>query len=180
MVCLYNHANTHRSIFRSFQEFRVFCRQDTALDCRSIQEIHTPMEYSRRSEGSDAGMVLAAGHHRRTSSSRIPFVTGPRLGDDLPRIKSFTLNCRHTDAELAQYRTLESSLTGRLVERDAAGRKIARYLLSTHRNSNMLSLWTHLPQLNRETDFKATNLKDIFSDPFYYMRWYHNRLGNGR
>ena len=100
---------------------------------------------------------------RRIHASRIPFVTGSRIGDQLPRVDARWLHCPLDFTELEEYKKQETALLQRLVVRKGVTIK-ARFSLRTYRKLSMLAVWVILSKVDDHTNLTVKNLKALMTD----------------
>lgn len=110
---------------------------------------------------------------RRTNSSRIPFTTGPSIGESLPRVKSVLLNCSHSQLEQGIYTAEHEKYTNVLIEK-GSDKKRPKWSLNTHRSLTMLCTALQLPSIDLIHNLKADQTKKILQKYNFFMDWFNN------
>lgn len=112
---------------------------------------------------------------RRTPQSRIPFGSGVRIADSLPRVKASILHCKFNDQERGKYQNLEDDLTGKLII-PGEGKKKPKWSLAIQRKLLLLTTWLDAPELDMRQDLKATNIRKTFEDNNFFLKWFNHHL----
>ena len=108
---------------------------------------------------------------RRTPQSLIPFGTGRKIADSLPRVKASIINCSFNEKEHVWYKEKENKLTGELLV-PGQGKKAAKWSLAVQRKLLLLTTWIQLPWLDENQNLKATNLKKTFEEERFFIKWF--------
>ena len=109
---------------------------------------------------------------RRTYSSQIPFKTGPTIGSRLPKVHAVLINCTYDERERQAYEEQTNILTGALFVPGAVGQRRVKWSLAVHRKLQMLTTYVALPDLDQARNLKAANLKKVFDDGNFFLRWF--------
>lgn len=108
---------------------------------------------------------------RRTPQSRIPFGTGRKIADSLPRVKAAIINCSFNEEERGWYIESEKKLTGQLLV-PGEGTKPAKWSLAVQRKLLLLTTWISLPNLDEIQNLKSTNMKRTFDEERFFLEWF--------
>lgn len=113
----------------------------------------------------------------RTNSSKIPFMTGRTIGDNLPVVQAAYINCSSTPKEKAEYQAKEDKLTGKLIVGGSSSQTASKpeWSLATHRNLSLLTMWLGLPALDAKYNLKATNMKSTLQDKNFFLEWFRDK-----
>ncbi len=105
---------------------------------------------------------------RRTPQSRIPFNTGRKIADSLPRVKAAILSCSYTVDERRRYNEIEDKPLGKLLV-PGDGQKKPKWSLGVQRKLLLLTAWLKHPKLDKDRDLKAINMKKVFEEPHFWL-----------
>lgn len=107
---------------------------------------------------------------RRTNSSMIPFNTGRKISDDIPRVHAVNIQCKlgARDGEKTVYEQAREELQAGLVNKK--GKKLS-WSLRHQRKLILLSTATYLPKLDENFDLRANNIRKILDKDHFWVEW---------